>query len=120
MNLKMKENIRVYVYSEAIDMRAGFTTLQALVSERMKGNLYEGNVFLFLGKNRRRAKCLLFDGTGLCLLSKRLDRGGFMPVADLFGTSEISYNELGRILDGANLRVVYAAAMRERAGQGVA
>jgi transposase len=120
MSLIVKSEARVFVYSESIDMRAGFGKLQALVAERMKANLFEGNVFLFLGRNPRRAKLLLFDGTGLVLITKRLDRGSFMNTADFFETREIEQEELKRLMDGANLRVVFAARSRARAGHPVA
>lgn len=120
MSLIVRSGIRVFVYTEAIDMRAGFGRLQGLVSEQMKENLFEGNLFLFLGKNPRRAKILYFDGTGLILIIKRLDQGSFMSVSDLFETREIALEDLERILDGANLRVVYAAAKAKREGRMVA
>jgi transposase len=101
-------------------MRWGFSRLQGLVSERMKENLFLGHVFLFLGRNRRRAKLLLFDGTGLVLVIKRLDRAHFMAVEDLCETREITHEELARFLDGANLRVVFAAARRARENRPVA
>jgi transposase len=116
----IRPEARVFVYSQAIDMRSGFGKLQSLVAEAMKANLFEGNLFVFLGRNPRRAKLLLFDGTGLVLITKRLDRGAFMPIADLCETGEISQDELGRLLDGANLRVVFAARKRAREGQEVA
>lgn len=101
-------------------MRAGFGKLQALVAEKVKENLFEGHLFLFLGKNRRRVKMLLFDGTGLILIVKRLDGGAFMPVEDLFETREIALPDLERLLDGANLRVIFAAEKRKRESQEVA
>jgi transposase len=120
MSVLWKADLKIFIYSEPIDMRAGFGKLQSLVIEKMKGNLFEGHLFLFLGKNRRRVKLLRFDGTGLCLFTKRLDRGLFMEAKDLFGTYEIELSELDRMLDGANLRVVFAARSRERSGQKVA
>jgi transposase len=112
MSLRFKPGLRVFVYAEAIDMRWGFSRLQALVAERLMETLFEGHLFLFLGRNRRRAKMLLFDGTGLVLIIKRLDRNTFMSVTDLFSTREITQEELARLLDGANLRVTFAAAKR--------
>lgn len=114
MSLRLPPGLRVFVYHEAIDMRAGFHRLQSLVTVAMNGNLFEGNLFLFLGKNRRRAKILLFDGTGLVLIIKRLDRNVFMPIQDFVETREIAAEDLERILDGANLRVRFAATKRER------
>jgi transposase len=120
MSLRFKSGLRVLVYSESIDMRWGFSRLQALVSEQMKENLFEGHVFVFLGRNRRRAKLLLFDGTGLVLIIKRLDRARFMAIGDLCETREITHEELARLIDGANLRVVFAAAKRVRENQTLA
>jgi transposase len=101
--------VRVFVYGERIDMRAGFSKLHSLVIEKMKANLFDGNMFVFLGKNPRRAKVLLFDGSGLILIVKKLDRGSFMKIEDLHDAPEISVEELKRLLDGVNLRVVFAA-----------
>jgi len=120
MSLVLKAGIKVFVYNEPIDMRAGFNKLQALVAEKMKGNLFEGHLFLFLGKNRRRAKMLLFDGTGLVLIIKRLDRGNFMSLMDLFETQEMTLRDLERLLDGANLRALFAAEKRKNEDQEVA
>jgi transposase len=120
MSLLLKPGVRVFIYSEEIDMRAGFSRLQALVAEKMKENLFQGNLFLFLGKNPRRAKVLLFDGSGLVLIVKRLDAGSFMRAADLFEAREITVEELERILDGVNLRVVYAAAKAKRESKAIA
>jgi transposase len=43
----------------------------------MRKPLLSGDVYLFVGKTRTRAKALYFDGTGLCLFSKRLEKGRF-------------------------------------------
>jgi transposase len=120
VSLKLQPGLRVFVYGQAIDMRAGFGKLQSLVAEGMKENLFEGSLFLFLGKNRRRAKILLFDGTGLVLIIKRLDRNVFMPIEDFVETREIVLADLERILDGANLRVIFVAAKRARENEEVA
>jgi transposase len=120
VSLFLKPGVRVFAYSEAIDMRSGFQKLQSLVAEKMQENLFEGNLFLFLGKNPRRAKILVFDGTGLLLTTKRLDQGSFMSAADFLETKEIALDELRRLLDGANLSVVFAARRRVANGEEVA
>jgi hypothetical protein len=60
--------MRVFVYREPVDMRKAYDTLSALVIEPMKKSLLSGDVFVFIGRTRKRAKALYFDGTGLCLL----------------------------------------------------
>lgn len=114
MSLPFNPKLRVFVYSEAIDMRAGCSKLHALIVEKMKANLFDGHLFLFLGKNPRRAKILLFDGSGLMMIVKWLDRGSLMKVTDLCETPEITTDELSRLLDGVNLRVAFAAAKAKR------
>lgn len=97
--------IRVFVYGEEIDMRCGFERLSYYIRERMRGNIPAGHVYLFLGKNRRRVKAIVFDGTGLVLIHKRLEVGRFMRVADLGEIREITASELALILDGASIKL---------------
>ena len=61
-------HVRVFVYREPVDMRKAYDTLSALVEGPMKKKLLSGDVFAFIGRTRKRAKALYFDGTGLCLL----------------------------------------------------
>ena len=70
-------HVSVYVFSTPVDMRKSYDTLGAIVREHMMRNLLDGGVFLFVGKNRRRAKVLYWDGTGTCLFQKRLEKGRF-------------------------------------------
>ncbi|NNB89652.1 transposase [Corallococcus sp. AB030] len=72
--------LSVYAYARPCDMRKSFDTLAALVTQGMGRDLLGGDVFLFVGRNRKRAKALFFDGTGLCLYAKRLERGRFAAV----------------------------------------
>lgn len=95
--------LRVFLYHHPIDMRGGFERLSYIIRQEMAGDLLEGHLYLFLGKNRRRAKVLLFDGTGLVLLHKRLEVGRFMRLGDLQNTGEMTTAELSLILDGTKL-----------------
>ncbi|RKG47904.1 transposase [Corallococcus sp. AB011P] len=72
--------LAVYAYARPCDMRKSFDTLAALVTQGMGRDLLGGDVFLFVGRNRKRAKALFFDGTGLCLYAKRLEKGRFAAV----------------------------------------
>ena len=93
--MKFGNSTRVYVYQKPIDMRWSFERLSFLVREQMGFNLDIGDLFLFLGNNRRRLKGLRFDGSGLVLFIKRMEkRKGFMSVEDLEGRVEISEDEL--------------------------
>jgi transposase len=103
MSFRLRDGHRVFVFTESIDFRSGFDKLSMLVREKMKKELVEGDLFLFLGKNRKRLKALCYDGTGLLLLAKRLERGKFMSVVD-FEESELSVDELDLLLQGGVVR----------------
>ena len=86
-------------------MRWGFERLSYLVREEMNHGLDVGDLFLFLGNNRRRLKALRFDGSGLVLFVKRMEkRRGFMNVMELEGRVEISHWELELLLHGSVLK----------------
>ena len=96
--------LRVFVYREAIDMRCGFERLHSLCVHQMRAEMNQGHVYLFFGKNRRRLKILTYDGTGLVLIAKRIERGGFMRLEELMGRSELTLMELKLIFHGSRIR----------------
>ena len=69
--------VPVFAYGEVVDMRKSFDTLAAIVREHLGRDVLEGAVYVFVGRDRRRAKVLFWDGTGLCVLAKRLSKGRF-------------------------------------------
>jgi transposase len=69
--------VAVYAYGAPADMRKGFDGLCALVTQRLARDPLNGDVYLFLSRDRVRTKVLHFDGTGLCVYAKRLERGRF-------------------------------------------
>ena len=73
----LPRGVSVFAFDEPCDMRKSFDTLTALVTERMSRDVLSGDLFLFVARDRRRAKVLYFDGTGMCLLAKRLEKGQF-------------------------------------------
>lgn len=103
MSLRLKEGLRVFVFSEYVDLRGGFDKLSMLVRERMNAELVDGDLFLFLGNNRKRLKAICYDGTGLLLLAKRMERGRFMRLEEL-EEKEITVDELDWLLRGSTIR----------------
>jgi transposase len=75
--LSFTGSLRVFVALENCDMRKGFDGLLALVSERLGEDVRGGAIFVFSNRRHTRLKMLYFDGSGLWLLSKRLERGTF-------------------------------------------
>lgn len=95
--LGLSRRVRVFAYRSPVDMRKSFNTLSALVLE-LGQDVVAGDAFVFVGKCRRRSKVLWFDGTGLCLLAKRLERGRFAPVWE---RAELTSSELVLFLEGS-------------------
>lgn len=95
--LGLSRRVRVFAYRAPTDMRKSFNTLSALVME-LGQDVLTGDAFVFVGKGRKRAKVLWFDGTGLCLLSKRLEKGRFAPVWE---REELTSSELVLFLEGS-------------------
>ena len=74
--LSLPPTVRVFVSIEPIDMRGSFDSLAGAV-RRLGLDPVDGHLYLFLNKRRRIAKALWFDGSGWCVLAKRLEAGSF-------------------------------------------
>jgi transposase len=97
--------VTVYAYAQPVDMRKGFDGLSALVTEGLHRDPLNGDVYIVVSRDRVRAKVLHWDGTGLCIYAKRLERGQFArlwrheddaPIA-------LTVSELDLFLDGSTM-----------------
>src|SRR3954471_19575341 len=68
---------RIYLALGATDMRKGFDGLFSIVKQRLEIDPLSGHLFLFCNRSRTRLKALYWDGTGLWVCAKRLERGRF-------------------------------------------
>jgi transposase len=87
------------VASKPIDFRKGMDSLAVLVTQALASDPFTGDVFIFRSKRSDRLKLLVWDGSGLCLISKRLESGAFSwpPVRD--GAVTLSAAQLRLLLD---------------------
>lgn len=94
--------VEIFVGVEPIDLRLGFDRLSGLVTERLGNEARSGALFVFFGRRREAIKVLFFDGTGLCLFYKRLDRGTFRLPEVPEGATSVAIEErvLDDLLDG--------------------
>jgi transposase len=109
------KGLRIFIYQDAIDMRCGFDRLSYFAREVMRSKIDMGHVYLFFGKNRKRIKALYFDGSGLVLVHKRMEKNSFMHIGDLDNIKEITLAELKLIFHGSVLRKVVVDRMMHNA-----
>jgi transposase len=73
--IALPSGTRIWLAAGVTDMRKGFDGLAALVQSTLEQNPFCGHLFVFRGRRGDMVKMLWFDGDGLCLLAKRLERG---------------------------------------------
>ena len=98
--------VEVFVGLDPIDLRGGFDRLAGVVEERIGRDARGGALFLFFGRRRDALKIIFYDGGGMCLFYKRLDRGTFRLPERLdahAGSIVIDERALDDLLDGIDL-----------------
>jgi transposase len=102
--IELRAGTRIWLAAGITDMRRGFNGLSAQVQTALEQEPYSGHVFVFRGRRGDLIKLLWFDGDGLCLFQKRLERGRFIwPQADS-GTVSLSRAQLSMLLEGIDWR----------------
>lgn len=95
---------RIYLGAEPVDMRKGFDGLFGLVRDQLGHDPLSGHLFLFTNRSRTRLKVLAWDGSGLWVCAKRLERGRFHWPSDPKGTSVVMrVEELTMLLNGLDV-----------------
>jgi len=93
-----------YAATGPVDLRKHFDSLYAYCRDVLKRDPLSGHVFLFINRARNRLKCLVWDGSGLILLCKRLEKGKFTRLNTLMGdVITMTPSEFALFLEGANL-----------------
>jgi transposase len=92
--------VRVLVATRPVDFRRGADGLAATVETVLRQDPFSGTLFLFRSKRADRIKLLVWDGTGLVLIWKRLEAGAFRwpPITD--GVMRLSGGQLAALLEG--------------------
>jgi transposase len=97
-------NTQIRIAAGVTDLRRGFTGLSALVQTKLEQSPMSGQVFVFRGRRGDLIKVLWFDGDGLCLFSKRLERGRFVWPQATNGTVGLTRAQLSMLLEGIDWR----------------
>jgi transposase len=108
--------VRVWLAAGVTDMRKGFDGLAMLVQERLRRDPFGGQVFVFRGRRGDRLKVLWWDGQGLCLFAKRLEKGRFVWPSGADGVVALSPAQLGMLLEGIDWRMPVRTWRPELAG----
>ena len=107
---------RVWLACGRTDMRKGLDGLAMLAQQVLNENPFEGALFAFRGRRGGLVKLLWYDGQGLCLFTKRLDRGHFVwPVTET-GRVSLTLAQLSMLLEGIDWRMPKRVLRPERAG----
>jgi transposase len=100
LGIPARPGLRVMVASKPIDFRKGMDGLASLVTQLLLADPFAGDVFIFRAKRTDRLKLILWDGSGLCMVTKRLEARGFTwpPVQD--GAVTLSAAQLRMLFSG--------------------
>ncbi len=95
---------QVWITAGVTDLRRGFMGLSALVQITLEQDPFGGHVFVFRGRRGDLIKLLWWDGDGLCLFAKRLERGRFIWPRAESGTVSLTRAQLSMLLEGIDWR----------------
>lgn len=114
--ISIPAGVRIYLACGATDMRRGFDGLAVMVQEVLAQNPHSGALFAFRGKRGDLIKLLWWDGQGLCLFAKRLEKGRFVWPISARGTVSMTAAQLAMLLEGIDWRAPIRSWRPELAG----
>lgn len=96
--------VRAFAYPQPTDLRNGYNGLFGLVKTGLARDPLSGELFLFVNKRRDACKVLMWDGTGLCIFQKKLERGRFAKLwRDDNAAVRLTASELALYIEGCDL-----------------
>lgn len=106
--MTLPPSVRIYLSTEAVDLRRGHDGLYAIVRKQWSVDPFAGHLFVFVGRRANRVKILFWDRGGFVVYYKRLERGRFrLPRVQADATSvSLDATQLGMLLDGIDVERV--------------
>jgi transposase len=104
--IQLPAGTKIWLAAGLTDMRRGFDGLSGQVQTVLQQQPFSGHVFVFRGRRGDLVKLLWWDGDGLCLFAKRLERGRFIWPKVESGTVQLSRAQLSMLLEGIDWRRV--------------
>jgi transposase len=102
--IELRTGTKIWLAAGVTDMRRGFDGLSAQVQTVLEQQPFSGHVFVFRGRRGDIVKLLWFDGDGLCLLVKRLEKGRFIWPQASQGAVSLTRAQLSMLLEGIDWR----------------
>ena len=102
--IALPTHTQIWIVAGLTDLRRGFTGLSGMVQTKLEQDPFSGQVFVFRGRRGHLIKVLWWDGDGLCLFAKRLERGRFVWPQATSGTVSLSRAQLSMLLEGIDWR----------------
>lgn len=96
---------RVWLATGHTDMRKGWNGLALQVQEVLKRDPHGGHLFIFRGRRSDAVKVIWHDGQGMCLFSKKLEKGRFVWPSTVDGAVSLTAGQLGYLLEGVDWRL---------------
>ena len=102
--ISFNRRTKIFVCKDPTDMRASYDTLFSKAKSVLRQDPFSGHLFLFINKTRTSIKCLFYDGTGLVIIAKRMEKGLFSRINPLFkGDIVLTAAEFALFFEGADL-----------------
>jgi len=102
--IELRTGTHIWIAAGVTDMRRGFQGLSAQIQTTLEQQPFSGHVFVFRGRRGDTIKLLWFDGDGLCLFAKRLEKGHFIWPQAKDGIVSLSRAQLSMLLEGIDWR----------------
>lgn len=102
--IALNRRTKIFVSKDPSDMRASYDTLFQKVKITLEKDPFSGHLFVFMNRGRSSCKCLYYDGTGLVIIAKRLERGRFAKINPYYsGEIVLTQAEFALLFEGADI-----------------
>ena len=112
--IALNRRTKIFLCKEPTDMRCSYDSLFNRVKTVLNKDPFTGHLFLFVNRSRTSCKCLYYDGTGLVIISKRLEQGRFSKINICYKQEIVlTEAEFGLFFEGADLQKRFVESPRE-------
>ncbi len=112
--IAFNRTMKIFVSKEPTDMRASYDSLFNKAKSTLNKDPFSGHLFVFINKSRTSMKCLYYDGTGLVIISKRLEKSTFSRINPFYKNEvKLTQAEFSLFFEGADLEKRFIESPRE-------